>query len=143
MDVETLNAMRFRRTIAEDCPVFENWDEHAFLDSRLSRPGPASLLMPTGACVATVHTLRQTLATMLVQLTGEDWDRRAMSPYLGETTLLEMVRYVTWHLEHHAAYLNAKVGALLGPAPDDETSFAGCGEGCGCVEHPSPAGDAR
>ena len=133
MDAETLYAMRLRRTLAEENPVFENWDEHAFLDSRLSRPGADSLLMPCGACVAMLHTMRQTMATVLVQLTDEDWDRRAMNPYLGEVTMLEMVRYTTWHLEHHAAYLNAKVTLLLGPAQAGDESFAGCGEGCACA----------
>tara|TARA_E500000318_G_scaffold44359_1_gene41952 strand:+ start:237 stop:881 length:645 start_codon:yes stop_codon:yes gene_type:complete len=133
MDVEILNAMRIRRVLAEENPVFENWDEHAFLDSRLSRPGPDALLMPSGACVATVHTLRQTLASMLVQLSPEDWERKAMTPYQGEVTLLDIVRYVTWHLEHHAAFLNAKVNLVLGPAAEGDTSFEGCGEGCACA----------
>lgn len=135
MDTEILYAMRIRRTLAEENPVFENWDEHAFLDSRLSRPGAESLLMPSGACVATLHTLRQTMATVLVQLAESDWDRLAMNPYLGEVSLLAMLRYLTWHLEHHAAYLNAKVTAVLGPASEAEQSFGGCGEGCGCVSN--------
>jgi hypothetical protein len=133
MDAEILYAMRLRRTIAEDNPVFENWDEHAFLDSRLCRPGDRSLLMPTGALVATIHTLRQTLATVLVQLDDEDWERRAMNPFLGEVSLLDMVRHACWHLEHHAAYLNAKVTRLLGPAMGADSKWGGCGEGCACV----------
>ena len=142
MDAETLYAMRLRRTLAEEAPGFENWDEHAFLDSRLSRPGTDSLLMPCGACVAMLHTMRQTMATVLVQLNDEDWDRRAMNPYLGEVALLEMVRYVTWHLEHHAAYLNAKVTLVLGPAKVGEETFAGCGEDCACASQngEDPAG---
>ena len=133
MDAEILYAMRFRRTLAEDNPVFENWDEDAFMDSRLCRPGSQSLLMPTGAVVATLHTLRQTLATVLVQMTPEDWERKAMSPYLGEASFLTMLRYISWHFEHHAAFLNGKVNSVLGPAADAAEQQSGCGEGCSCV----------
>ncbi len=137
MDADILYAMRLRRTIAEDNPVFENWDEEAFLSSRLCTPGDRSLLMPVGALVATIHTLRQTLGTVLVQLDDADWSRRAMNPHLGEVTLIEMLRHVCWHFEHHAAYLNAKVERLLGPASEGASGWGGCGEGCTC------AGDSK
>ena len=39
-----------------------------------------------------------------------------------------MMNYLTWHLEHHAAYLRAKLDAMLGPAPEPEPAPAG---GCG------------
>lgn len=133
MDTELLFTMRIRRTIAEDCPVFEPWDEDAFERSRLSRPGPEALLMPAGALVAASHTLRQTLATVLVQLTGGDWERRALHPHRGEMTLRGLVAYACWHFEHHAVYLNAKLDALLGPVSGAEASGQGCGAGCSCV----------
>jgi hypothetical protein len=132
MDTELLFTMRIRRVLAEDCPVFENWDEQAFLDSRLSRPGPEALLMPPGALIASAHTLRQTLATVLVQLTDADWERPAMSAYLGEVTLRRLIAYACWHFEHHAAFLGGKVTHLLGPAPEGE-GWGGCGEGCSCA----------
>lgn len=137
MDTELLFTMRIRRVIAEDCPVFELWDEDAFERSRLSRPGPGSLLMPAGALLAASHTLRQTLATVLVQLTPEDWSRRAMHPVRGEMTLRALVAYACWHFEHHAAFLNGKVTALRGAGADPASAWAGggggCGEGCGCA----------
>ena len=134
MDVEVLATMRYRRVIAEDHPVFENWDEEAFVGSRLSRPGDDAALLPAGACLAVIYTLRQTNAVMLVQLNEEDWDRRAMNPYMGDSTLLDMLVYQAWHLEHHAAYLRAKLDAMLGPAPEpDPNAQAGCGAGCSCV----------
>ena len=137
MDAELLFTTRLRRILVEDGPVFENWDEHTFLDSRLCRAGEDSLLMPTGALVAALHTLRQTLATVLVQLGPADWDRRAMTPYQGEVAFLQILRYATFHIEHHAAFLNAKVNAVLGPAQAAEADGAweGCGEGCGCVSN--------
>jgi hypothetical protein len=143
MDADVLYAMRLRRTLAEENPVFENWDEDAFLASRLCRPGERSLLMPVGAVVATIHTLRQTAATVLVQLDEDDWTRRAMNPYLGEVTLLEMLRYVSWHFEHHAAFLNAKANLLLGAPSGSDASWGGCGEGCACVGEDGDAPSAE
>ena len=133
MDSEMLFAMRLRRTITETHPVFENWDEDAFLDSRFSRPGGNSLMMPVGALVASVYTTRQTTATWLVQLVPEDWERRCMTPSLGETTLRQLLAYAAWHLEHHAAFLSAKLAEILGPADDQPVrSGGGCGGGCTC-----------
>ena len=136
MDAELLFTTRLRRILVEDGPIFENWDEHAFIDSRLCQPGESSLLMPVGAIVAAIHTIRQTLATVLVQLQPEDWQRRAMTPYQGEVTFLEILRYATFHIEHHAAFMNAKVNAILGPAEDStvNSGSGGCGEGCSCVK---------
>lgn len=130
MDTEMLFTMRLRRMLAEDNPVFEPWDEHAFLNSRFCRPGADSLLMPAGALLASVYTTRQTTATWLVQLSPDDWDRRALTPVNGEATTRAIVAYACWHLEHHASYLGAKLDTLLGPAPDRPAG--GCGAGCGC-----------
>lgn len=135
MDTELLFTMRIRRVIAEESPVFELWDEDAFERSRLSRPGPGSLLMPAGALLAASHTLRQTLATVLVQLTPEDWERRAMHPVRGAMTLRGLVAYACWHFEHHGAFLNGKVTALRGVGEDPASAWGGggCGEGCACA----------
>lgn len=137
MDVEILYAMRLRRVIAEDGPVFENWDEHAFLDSPLCRPGPGSVLMPAGACLAVIHTLRHTTAAVLVQLDEAGWARRGLNPYLGEVSLARMLAHLTWHLEHHGSFLKAKIDAVLGPAPAEDPGRAaggGCGQGCACAQ---------
>ncbi|USN99076.1 MAG: DinB family protein [Phycisphaeraceae bacterium] len=131
MDAEMLYAMRLRRTIVEDAPVFENWDEQAFIASRLSAPGPDSLLMPAGALLASIYTTRQANATWLVQLGPDDWTRRAMTPVMGEADAHRLLVYAAWHLEHHGAYLNAKIVDMLGPAPE-APAHGGCGSGCCC-----------
>lgn len=136
MDSESLFAARLRRMIVEDNPVFENFDEHAYLDSRFSRPSADSLLMPAGALVASVYTTRQTTATWLVQLAPADWERRGMSPALGEVTARQILVYAAWHIEHHAAFLNAKLADMLGPAP--EPTAGGCGGGCTCAHGSDP-----
>jgi len=133
MDVETLLGMRIRRMIAEDNPVFENWDEEGFIRSRLSRPGPDSALMPAGACVAVIHTLRQANAAVMIQLDEADWDRRALSPSLGETTLRAQYAYLVWHFEHHDVFLRAQLALVLGHGEETaQPASGGCGAGCAC-----------
>ena len=140
LDAELVYNYRIRRTLAEDGPVLENFDEHAFLASPLyggARENGSSVRTPMGAMAASIHALRQTLGATLYQLDDADWDRRAMHPDRGPVTVLDLVRLHTWHVEHHAAFLNAKVAKLLGPRPKggcgDAAANGGCGEGCGCV----------
>ncbi len=60
--------------------------------------------------------------------------RGGMHPQRGPQTVRGILAYDTWHLEHHARYLNAKVCRLLGPAPAEETPAGGggCGSNCTC-----------
>ncbi len=131
MDTEILFTTRLRRIFAEENPVFENFDEQAFIGSRFCRPGPDALMMPAGALLASIYTTRQTTATWLVQCTPQDWNRRALSPTTGETTARQILEHAAWHLEHHAAFLNAKLDTILGPAPDPQPQA--CGQGCRCA----------
>ncbi|HHN77450.1 MAG TPA: hypothetical protein ENK11_02080, partial [Phycisphaerales bacterium] len=89
-----------------------------------------ALLMPAGALLASIYTTRQTTATWLVQCTPQDWNRRALAPETGETTARQILEYAAWHLEHHAAFLIAKLDTILGPAPDPQPQA--CGRACRC-----------
>jgi hypothetical protein len=143
-DAELVYQHRLRRTLAEDCPVLENFDEQAFIDAPISGmtgrgEGADPIRVPVGAMAASIHTLRQTMAAALYQLPSADWQRRAMNPYLGETTFGDMLALATWHLEHHAAFINAKLIRTLGERPEPEVCEdmagkpGGCGPGCGCA----------
>ena len=61
---------------------------------------------------------------------GIDRAGNAFDPVRGEQTTRVVLTYDTWHLEHHAWYLNAKVERLLGPAV--EPGKRAGGKGCGC-----------
>jgi hypothetical protein len=120
---------RMRRAVAEENPVFEPWDENAFIDSGLYNGGQ----YPIGGFIATIHTLRRWTSEWLATLSPEQLRRRAMHPERGPQTVRGILEYSTWHLEHHARFLNAKVCKMLGPAPAvDESGGGGCGPGCGC-----------
>ena len=91
--------------------------------------------------LASVLSLRQTRAAGLYQIDDADWDRRAMNPYLGETSFRTMFAHATWHFEHHASFLNAKLERMLGPRPEPVAAACenkpegggGGGAGCGCA----------
>lgn len=140
-DAELVYAHRIRRTLAEDAPVLEIWDEQAFIDGGIYGGAPGGLRPPVGAHVAVIHTTRMWLAALLFQLDPDQWRRRAMHPEAGPMTTQDLAVYDCWHLEHHAAYLNAKVERLLGPRPAAEACQpGGCGQGCACVDDEAASG---
>lgn len=140
-DNEVSSVHRMRRIAAEDNPVLGAWDEHAFIDSGLygsttadNWPTPRH---PVGAFVAVMYTLRQWTAAWLSGLDEQTLARTAMHPERGPFTIRGILEYDTWHLEHHARYVNAKTIRFLGPAPEpepcDDMPAGGCGSGCGCA----------
>lgn len=114
-DAELAQVHRMRRTIAEDQPVLSTWDEHAFIDAGLYGSGSAGsgTEHPVAAYVAVLHTLRKWNAPWMRTLTAAQWDRKALHPERGEQTVRFMLGYISWHLEHHAWYLNRKIELLI------------------------------
>ena len=125
-DADLATSHRMRRTVSEDNPVLSVWDENAFIDAGLYADGR----FPVGGFVAVLHTLRRWTSEWLATLTPEQLARQAMHPERGPLTVRQMLGMTTWHLEHHAKFLNAKICKMLGPAP--AASGGGCGAGCGC-----------
>jgi hypothetical protein len=127
-DAELVFSHRMRRAVAEENPVLAVWDENAFIDAGLYNGGR----YPIGGFVAAIHTLRRWTSEWLATLTPEQLARQAMHPERGPETVRWMLVLTTWHLEHHARFLNAKVCKMLGPAPEEAAVEGGCGPGCGC-----------
>lgn len=136
-DAELVYTFRIRRAIAEDSPVVNTWDEQAFIDGGLYG---AELRPPVAGFVAAIHTMRRWTAELLMSLTSEQWERKAMHPELGEVTVRSMVDMVTEHLEHHNAFLQQKLDQTLGPR--EEAPSGGCGSGCCCCKEEAQAADA-
>lgn len=135
-DAEIVLAHRIRRAFAEDRPTLTVWDENAFIDSGLYGCTDATgFRPPIGGDVAVVHTTRSWLVAMLYQFDNAHWARQAIHPERGPLSVRDIADYDCWHLENHAAYLNAKVLRMLGPAPEPEACApGGCDRpGCACV----------
>lgn len=134
-DAEMVFVHRMRRVVAEDRPVLAVWDEQAFIDggaysAAVLRPG---MPMPNvGGFIATIYTLRAWMSEWLSCLDPGCWARQAMHPQRGPQTLRTICEYNTWHLEHHAWYLNAKVERFLGIAPPQAAGAGCCGGHCAC-----------
>lgn len=147
-DTELLFAARIRQTLAETRPTLALFDEHAYIDSGLyGCTEGVPFRPPVGGDVAVIHTTRCWLVALLVQLEPEHWARTALHPERGEISVRDLANYDCLHLEHHAAYLNAKLHAMLGPMPEIDHECCGghaqdgcCGGGghaggsggCGC-----------
>lgn len=140
-DADLAQAHRMRRAVGEDNPVLSLWDEDAFIDNDVyGMKQDLSHLPPevrsdrvkksVGGAIAFLHTTRQWMGQWLASLSETQWQRKAMHPQRGPQTVKDMVAVMTWHLEHHAIYLNAKVEKMLGP--DAGEPSGGCGSGCGC-----------
>lgn len=125
-DAEIFYTLRMRRTVGEESPLLHNWDEQAFVDSGIYSG------TPIGAFIALIHTLRRATGAWLITLPGEAWDRRALHELYGPMTLRKILAYDTWHLEHHACFLNRKIVRFLGPAEQDRAAGTRCGPHCGC-----------
>lgn len=122
-DAELSFVFRLRRAVAEDHPVFEVWDENAFIERGLYGPldgspeaAKGTARPPIAAFVATIHTLRLWIAPWLRSLSPADLQRTALHPVRGPQTVRSVLNYATWHLEHHAWFLRAKLDRLA-PKP--------------------------
>lgn len=111
-DAELVFVARMRQMVAEDRPTFSVWDEDAFVDSGIY----SGSKRPIGAFIATIHTLRKWHAEWLATLEPAAFDRAALHPLSGAQTTRLVLTYATWHLEHHAWYLNAKIDRLMPPS---------------------------
>lgn len=155
-DAELIFTTRMRRVIAEENPLLADWDENTFLESSIytgvADVGDRTVAQAHGVLandagwkpqaigghVAIIHTLRQWMGEWLGQMPISAWNRRGLHERKGPMSLADLTVYTTWHLEHHSAYLRAKVLTLLGPEQDmssceSAAKAGGCGVGCGCV----------
>lgn len=145
-DAELAAIHRMRRAVAEDHPVFAEWDENAFVDANLygnthegyadsAENDHARVMNALGGPMAVIHTLRQWTGQWLLTLTEAQMERTGMHPTRGPQSVRTIVAMYIWHLEHHAAFLTKKLDRMLGPVTESEPVAAGkggCGSGCGC-----------
>jgi hypothetical protein len=112
-DAEIVFNHRIRRVVGEERPVFAVWDEQAFIDANIYGTPETGPRYPAAAFVAVVHSQRLWIAEWIATLTEQQWQRSGMHPERGPQSVRRIVEYSTWHVEHHAWYLNAKLLRLL------------------------------
>lgn len=116
-DAEMVLTHRMRCIAAQENPILHNWDENAFIDAGIygTERTPPELRQPIGAYIATIYTLRKWTSDWLRSLAPTAWERKGLHTERGEMTLKTILTYDTWHLDHHAWFLNRKVAKLIGP----------------------------
>lgn len=137
-DADLAAIHRMRRVVAEDHPVFSEWDENAFIDANIygnvhegyaadPEADHARVMNALGGFMATVHTLRQWTGQWLLTLSPEQLARTGMHPTLGPLSVRDILNYYTWHLEHHCGFLTRKLDLMLGPAAAESAPAGSCG----------------
>lgn len=137
-DADLASVHRMRRAVAEDHPVFSNWDEDAFVDANIygnSHEGYADdpdtdharVMNALGGFLATTHTLRQWTAQWLYSLSDQQLARTGMHPTRGEMSVRQLVASYVWHLEHHCGFLSKKLDLMLGKVEKAQPVAGGCG----------------
>ncbi len=112
-DAELVLTHRIRRTVAEDHPVLTLWDHEAFADAGLAEGAGAGPRPPIAGSVAAIHTLRLWTRDWLATLPEPVRDRTCLHPETGSLSVADLVARTTAHLEHHAAFLQAKLDRLI------------------------------
>lgn len=141
-DAEMMQSQRIRRAVAEPGSVTGAWDPDAWFDSGIygSAGGPNGeaavngMPPPIGAFVAAIYTTRQWMGEWIGALGDEAWGRSVLHQTRGALTVRELVAMNTWHLEHHAWYVNAKVNKFLGERESCEPGSCG-NPACACKGH--------
>jgi len=111
-DAEMLWNHRARRAVGEERPVFALWDENAFIDANIYGTPETGPRHPAAAFIAVIHSQRLWMAGWFATLAERQWQRAGMHPERGAITVRRIAELTTWHLEHHAWFLNAKVARL-------------------------------
>jgi len=115
-DAELAFVHRMRLVVAQENPILQAWDENAFIDSGMygTDRTPPGQRQAIGGPIGAVHTLRKWTGDWFRSLDESAWKRKGLHTIRGEQTLQTILVYDTWHLEHHAWFLNAKVERLCG-----------------------------
>lgn len=102
MDSDLVASYRMKRTIAEEEPKLDCYDESAF-SKRLfyhdQDPRIAAELFERN---------RRATHAILSRLPDDAFNRAALHPETGRVTLGQLVRCYVHHLDHHMAFLNRK-----------------------------------
>lgn len=137
-DADLAAVHRMRRAVAEDSPIFSEWDENAFVDANLygnTHEGYADdpdtdharVMNALGGFLATTHTLRQWTAQWLYSLSDAQMARAGMHPTRGQMSVRDILASYTWHLEHHCQFLTKKLDLMVGPMVEKHEHSGGCG----------------
>lgn len=112
LDSDLTAVYRMKRTIAEERPALDVYDETRFaqrLGYQNADPGAAAELF---------RLSRVSMAGILRRLADADFERVAVHPEAGEVTLGKFVRGYVQHVNHHMRFIREKREMLGVPLRD-------------------------
>jgi len=106
MDSDLIAADRMKRVIAEDNPTLIGYDENKFATNLFMDEQSAE------DAVKITSLNRQNFARVLRKLPDNAFARAGMHNERGRTTLLDLLKTYTNHLDHHLSFIHAKRAAM-------------------------------
>jgi len=106
MDSDLIAADRMKRVIAEDNPTLIGYDENKFATNLFMDEQSAE------DAVKITSLNRQNFARVLRKLPDSAFARAGMHNERGRTTLLDLLKTYTNHLDHHLSFIHAKRAAM-------------------------------
>lgn len=114
-DAEVICTFRMRRMVAEPGCEMAMWDQDAFIDAGFY----GSPAQKTPGFVAVIHTLRLWGSEWLAGLPEGARSSRSLHRTRGQMSLPDLLSFATWHLEHHAWFLDRKLTRLTADVPPE------------------------
>jgi len=105
-DFDPILADRMKRVIAEDNPTLIGYDENKFATNLFMDEQSAE------DAVKITSLNRQNFARVLRKLPDSAFARAGMHNERGRTTLLDLLKTYTNHLDHHLSFIHAKRAAM-------------------------------
>ncbi len=98
-DSHTFTYTRFLRTLSEDAPLFQSYDEKVLADLPAAKTGP---LEPSLELLAGLH---ERWRHLLERMTEAEFGRVFRHPERGEVTLEHQLGRSSWHGRHHTGQI--------------------------------------
>ncbi len=105
-DFEPIYADRMKRVVAEQCPTFFGGDPDTFA------AGLAYERRSVDEELALLAAVRKHMATILRELTADDFQRTGNHSEAGPMTLETLLRNIAGHVPHHLRFIAEKRRAL-------------------------------
>ena len=101
-DAEAALADRIKRVIAMDEPALLAWDENKFAANLHYNDQSAQ------DAVASVDLTRRQIVRILTALPASAFQRAGIHNERGRQTLLDILNFAVWHLDHHLKFIYEK-----------------------------------
>jgi uncharacterized damage-inducible protein DinB len=101
-DADLAFADRFKRIIASDAPVLQAWSENDFTKNLFYTEQSVS------DAIEIIRLTHRQMMRIFRQLPDSAFSRTGTHTERGVQTLTDVLKYASWHVEHHVAFIQEK-----------------------------------